>query len=339
MKQEDIAELKEKAQKALSEATSLASLYDVKVRFLGKNGLVSELMKSLGRVSKEERPTYGAWINELKSFIEGAYSELEVKFKDLELNQKINKDQLDLTIPLNLKEKGSLHPIWITAYQIVDILSRLGFAVRIGPQIEGDYYNFEALNLPADHPARDMQDTFYIDTKHVLRTHTSPIQIHAMEELGAPLRVIGLGPVYRCDSDVSHSPNFHQIEGMLIDKKVSMADLRGTVAYFVREFFGKDIQTRFRPSYFQFTEPSAEVDCSCVICRGQGCKMCGQSGWVEIGGCGLVHPRVLEAGKLNPKEWQGFAFGFGIERMAIMKFGIEDIRLFYENDLRFLNQF
>jgi phenylalanyl-tRNA synthetase alpha chain len=339
MKKDNVEQLKEQALSELKGSPSSTELYDTKVKFLGKNGLVSELMKEMAKLPKEEKPEFGKWVNETKQAIERAYEEREAELKNKELGEKIAKEKLDLTLPGPAQPLGTLHPIWLTAYEIVDIMNRLGYAVKTGPQIEQDYFNFEALNLPKDHPARDMQDTFYIDPTHVLRTHTSPIQIHAMREEKAPLRVIGLGSVFRCDSDVSHSPNFHQIEGMFIDRKVSMSDLKGTIAYFVREFFGSDIKTRFRPSYFQFTEPSAEIDCSCIICRGKGCKMCKQSGWVEIGGSGLVHPKVLEAGGINSKDWQGFAFGFGLERMAIMKFGIEDIRLYYENDLRFLRQF
>ncbi len=223
--------------------------------------------------------------------------------------------------------------------EITDILARIGYSVRTGPFIEKDWFNFEALNIPADHPARDEQDTFYVDDGHVLRTHTSPVQIHTMMDEKPPIRVVAPGSVFRCDNDISHSPNFHQIEALLVDRKVSMANLKGTISFFVKEFFGKDIKTRFRPSFFPFTEPSAEVDCSCPICKGKGCRMCKGSGWIEIGGSGLVNPKVFEQVGLDPKEWQGFAFGFGIERMAIIKYGIEDIRLFSENDVRFLEQF
>jgi phenylalanyl-tRNA synthetase alpha chain len=216
---------------------------------------------------------------------------------------------------------------------------RLGYSLRLGPLIEKDYYNFEALNIPKDHPARDMQDTFFVNEHQVLRTHTSPIQIHSLESEKPPLRIIGVGAVFRCDSDISHLPHFHQIEGMCVDRKVSMADLKGTISFFVKEFFGEGLKTRFRPSFFPFTEPSAEVDCTCPICKGTGCSLCKQSGWIEIGGCGLINPKVFKMSNVNYPEWNGFAFGFGIERMAIIKYGIDDIRHFPENDLRFLRQF
>ena len=224
-------------------------------------------------------------------------------------------------------------------------MARLGYSLRTGPLIEKDYYNFEALNIPPNHPARDMQDTFFVDETHVLRTHTSPIQIHSLENEKPPLRIIGTGPVFRCDSDISHLPNFHQIEGMCVDEKVSMSDLKGTISFFVNEFFGAGLKTRFRPSFFPFTEPSAEVDCSCPICKGTGslsgkaCSLCKQSGWIEIGGCGLINPKVFEHAKVEYPKWQGFAFGFGVERMAIIKYGVDDIRHFPANDVRFLKQF
>jgi phenylalanyl-tRNA synthetase alpha chain len=248
-------------------------------------------------------------------------------------------EELDLTLPGLSKPRGSEHPVSRVIFEISSIMSRLGYSLRQGPLIEKDYYNFEALNIPANHPARDMQDTFFVDPTHVLRTHTSPIQIHSLENEKPPLRIIGVGPVFRCDSDISHLPHFHQIEGMCVDHKVSMADLKGTISFFVKEFFGASLKTRFRPSFFPFTEPSAEVDCTCPICLGKGCSLCKHSGWIEIGGCGLINPKVFEHAGVHYPEWQGFAFGFGIERMAIIKYGIEDIRLFPENDVRFLRQF
>ena len=246
---------------------------------------------------------------------------------------------MDLTLPGPQIPLGAKHLIPSVIDEIVDILSRIGFSVRTGPFIEDDFHNFSALNIPADHPSRDMQDTFYIDETHVLRTHTSPIQIRTMETEKPPIRILAPGGVFRHDYDASHSPHFHQIEALLIDKNVSMADLKGTISYFIKEFFGSNIKTRFRPSFFPFTEPSAEVDCSCPLCEGKGCKMCKQTGWIEIGGSGLVHPAVLKSVGIDSKEWQGFAFGFGIERMAIIKYGVNDIRLFMENDMRFLEQF
>ena len=334
--------MQDQLQKALSDlgsAQDLQSLYDVKVRFMGKQGYLSEVMKEMAKVPKEEKPAFGKMVNEVKSAFEGAYSEAELKLQNAELNAKVQRESIDVTLPGALENRGGRHPIHMIINDSVEILSRLGYAVRTGPQIEKDWFNFEALNIPPDHPSRDMQDTFYIDDQHVLRTHTSPVQIHAMMKDKPPLRVLAPGSVFRCDSDISHSPNFHQIEGLLVDRKVSMSDLKGTISFMLGELFGKNVKVRFRPSFFPFTEPSAEFDCSCPMCSGKGCRMCKQSGWIEIGGCGLINPKVLKAVNIDPKEWQGFAFGFGIERMAIIKYGIDDIRNFYANDLRFLRQF
>lgn len=339
MLSEKVEKLKQQAREEFSEAQSVKDLYDCKVKFLGKKGEISLLMREMGKLSKEERPAFGQTVNVAKEELEAFYAEREALLKEKELGEKIASESLDLTLPGPHLFKGSSHPVTKVIDEIVAILARLGYSVRTGPLIEEDRYNFEALNIPADHPARDMQDTFYIDDSHVLRTHTSPIQIRTMESEELPLRILSPGSVFRCDSDVSHSPNFHQIEGLLVDKNVSMADLKGTIAFFVREFFGQKMEIRFRPSFFPFTEPSAEVDCSCPICKGKGCRMCSQTGWVEIGGSGLVNPKVLSMAGVDPKQWQGFAFGFGIERMAIIKYGVEDIRLFSENHVKFLEQF
>lgn len=325
---------------AIRDAGTTSALYEVKVQFLGKQGQLSALMKEMGKLSAEERPTFGKFVNEIKSAIELAYEERERVLKSTELDAKLASEALDLTLPgPAVPQLGAQHPISLVIDEIVSILSRLGYSVRTGPLIEQDRYNFEALNIPKDHPARDMQDTFYIDERHVLRTHTSPIQAHVLETEKPPLRILGVGSVFRCDSDVSHSPNFHQIEGMYVDRKVSMADLKGTISYFVKEFFGKSLQTRFRPSFFPFTEPSAEVDCQCPLCGGKGCAMCKHSGWVEVGGSGLINPNVLRHAGVEYPRWQGFAFGFGIERMGIIKYGIEHIGLYNQNDVRFLRQF
>ena len=324
--------------KDIGTMTTSAALYELKVKVMGKQGAMSEISGHMAKASKEDKPTLGKALNEFKQKVEGAFEAKKQELEAKELEQKLQQERLDLTLPGSRHEMGNYHPIQVVMNQVIEILSKIGYAVRTGPQIEQDWFNFEALNIPADHPARDMQDTFYIDDTHVLRTHTSPVQIHAMMNEQLPLRVMAPGSVFRCDSDVSHSPNFHQIEGLLIDKNVSMADLKGTISYFVRELFGPNMKVRFRPSFFPFTEPSAEFDCSCPMCAGKGCRMCKQSGWIEIGGCGLVHPNVLRAVKIDPEVWQGFAFGFGIERMAIIQYGIEDIRLFAENDKRFLEQ-
>ena len=339
MLSEKVQKLKQEAEEELSGAKSSKQLYDIKVKYLGKKGLISLLMREMGGLSKEERPVFGQTVNEAKQALEGLYSQQEQSLKEGEMHAKLESEALDLTLPGPATLKGSNHPVNKVINEIVSIMSRLGYSVRTGPLIEKDFYNFEALNIPADHPARDMQDTFYVDETHVLRTHTSPVQIHTLESEEPPLRILSPGSVFRCDSDVSHSPNFHQIEGLLVDKKVSMADLKGTIAFFVKEFFGKKMKIRFRPSFFPFTEPSAEVDCSCPICSGKGCRMCSQTGWVEIGGSGLINPKVLKMSGVDVDKWQGFAFGFGIERMAIIKYGISDIRLFSENHVQFLEQF
>lgn len=331
--------IKDAALVAFKAATSSKDLYDLKVQFLGKSGSLTEIMKEMASLPKEEKPLFGKKVNEVKQVLESAYSEAEEALKKKEVSAKMATEQVDLTLPGFTQPKGSQHPVHIVMEEIFTVMSRLGYSIRTGPLIEKDYYNFEALNIPADHPARDMQDTFFIDKTHVLRTHTSPIQIRSLETEKLPLRIIGTGPVFRCDSDISHLPNFHQIEALCVDEKVSMADLKGTISFFVREFFGSGLKTRFRPSFFPFTEPSAEVDCSCPICKGKGCSLCKHTGWIEIGGCGLVNPKVFQAANIEYPQWQGFAFGFGLERMAIIKYGIEDIRLFPENDVRFLRQF
>ncbi|HPI40341.1 MAG TPA: phenylalanine--tRNA ligase subunit alpha [Pseudobdellovibrionaceae bacterium] len=332
-------ELKEKALKAFQGATTPNSLYDCKVQFLGKNGQINDLMKLMGKLSPEERPIFGKKVNALKAELESAYSVVEQRLGQKAIQEQMEKEVLDLTLSGKSLEMGTRHPVSLVMNDIVTILSRLGYSVRTGPLIERDYYNFEALNIPANHPARDMQDTFFVDQTHVLRTHTSPIQIHSLEKEELPLRIVGVGPVFRCDSDISHLPHFHQVEGMCVDHKISMADLKGTISFFVREFFGPGLKTRFRPSFFPFTEPSAEVDCSCPKCKGAGCPLCKNSGWIEIGGSGLINPKVFEKANIKYPEWQGFAFGFGLERMAIIKYGIEDIRLLPENNLKFLRQF
>jgi phenylalanyl-tRNA synthetase alpha chain len=293
----------------------------------------------MAKLPKEEKPLFGKEVNRVKQEFESAYLTREQELQRQALNAKVEKERIDITLPGTVQVGGAKHPIYLIQDEVVQILSKLGYTVRTGPQIEKDWYNFEALNIPPDHPSRDMQDTFYIDKEHVLRTHTSPVQIHAMLTEKPPFRALAPGSVYRCDSDVSHSPNFHQVEGLLVDHKVSMADLKGTIAFLLGEMFGSAVKVRFRPSFFPFTEPSAEFDCSCPICSGKGCRLCKQSGWIEIGGSGLVNPRVFEAVKIDPKQWQGFAFGFGLERMAMIKYGIDDIRLYYENDIRFLRQF
>jgi phenylalanyl-tRNA synthetase alpha chain len=337
--QSKLEAIKAEALAQIAAAPGSKELYDVKVVFLGKSGKLTEIMKDMASLSKEEKPLFGKLVNEVKQTLEQAYAKAEEALKLKEIEARMSKEELDLTLPAFNRPMGAEHPVSKTTQEIFSIMARLGYSLRQGPWIESDYYNFEALNIPANHPARDMQDTFFIDETHVLRTHTSPIQIHSMEGERPPLRIIGTGAVFRCDSDISHLPHFHQIEGLCVDQKVSMADLKGTISFFVKEYFGSSIKTRFRPSFFPFTEPSAEVDCTCPICKGKGCSMCKQSGWIEIGGSGLINPKVFAHAGVEYPKWQGFAFGFGIERMAIIKYGIEDIRLFPENDVRFLKQF
>lgn len=337
--QSKLETLKKEALEKIQAVPSSQALYQVKVEYWGKSGHVTEIMKEMAALPKEDKPGFGKLVNEVKQALEEAYVKAEDGLKVKEIEARMQSEELDLTLPGVPRAVGSEHPVSSVTNEIVAILGRLGYSLRQGPLIESDFYNFEALNIPKNHPARDMQDTFFVDQTHVLRTHTSPIQVHVYQSEKPPLRLIGTGAVFRCDSDISHLPHFHQIEGICVDEKVSMADLKGTISFFVKEFFGASLAVRFRPSFFPFTEPSAEVDCQCPICKGNGCSLCKQSGWIEIGGCGLVNPKVFEQSNIDTSKWQGFAFGFGIERMAIIKYGITDIRLFPENDLRFLGQF
>jgi len=312
-------------------------LEQIRIEFLGKKGQLQGLMKELRNASPQEKPKLGKDINLLKQHVEQVIND-----KDVSLGSKSFKKSsgnFDTTLPGRKELTGTLHPITQVMEEITSIFFGLGFQVEEGPEIETDYYNFEALNIPKDHPARDMQDTFYIEDETVLRTHTSPVQIHVMENREPPLRIIAPGKVYRCDSDVSHTPMFHQIEGLMIDEGVSFSHLKGIMNIFLQEVFGKNTQIRFRPSFFPFTCPSAEVDIQCVMCNGKGCRVCSQTGWLEILGAGMVDPAVFQSVDYDPEKWTGFAFGLGIERIAMLKFGINDIRLFFENDLRFLKQF
>ena len=312
-------------------------LEQIRIEFLGKKGQLQGLMKELRNASPQEKPKLGKDINLLKQHVEQTIND-----KDVSLGSKSIKnstENFDTTLPGRKELTGTLHPITQVMEEITSIFFGLGFQVEEGPEIETDYYNFEALNIPKDHPARDMQDTFYIEDETVLRTHTSPVQIHVMENREPPLRIIAPGKVYRCDSDVSHTPMFHQIEGLMVDEGLSFSHLKGIMNIFLQEVFGKNTQIRFRPSFFPFTCPSAEVDIQCVMCNGKGCRVCSQTGWLEILGAGMVDPAVFQSVDYDPEKWTGFAFGLGIERIAMLKFGINDIRLFFENDLRFLKQF
>ncbi len=334
-----IEELKDKALKELSGLEDLKALRDFKVRFLGKKGEVTRLLKSMKDLSPEERPVFGKLINELKAFVEAKVEEKEVELKELERKRRFEKERLDITLPGRLPRIGGLHPLSQVLGEVVDVFKAMGFQIAEGPEIEEDFYNFEALNIPPDHPARDMQDTFYISERVLLRTHTSPVQVRIMQKYPLPIRIIAPGRVYRRDFDVSHTPMFHQVEGLLVDKKVTFAELKGTLIEFAKRIFGANTEVRFRPSFFPFTEPSAEMDIGCVICKGSGCRVCKGTGWLEILGCGMVDPEVFRSVGLDPLEVTGYAFGLGVERITMLKYGIDDIRLFFENDLRFLSQF
>jgi phenylalanyl-tRNA synthetase alpha chain len=327
------------ARAAIDAAGSAAELEQVRIHVLGRQGVLTQFLRSLGRLSPEERPVVGAAANEAKRELEALIEARLDATRDRERRQQRERDRPDLTLPGRRPPRGSLHPLTQVRDEIIAVFAGLGFSVAEGPEIETDHYNFEALNLPADHPARDMQDTFYFSADTLLRTHTSPVQIRAMQRQRPPVRIICPGRVYRRDADITHSPMFHQVEGLAVDRDVSMADLRGTLELFAREMFGPDSRIRFRPSFFPFTEPSAEVDVLCFACRGGGCRLCKQSGWLEILGSGMVHPQVLRNVGYDPEAVTGWAFGMGIERVAMLKFGIDDIRLFFENDLRFLRQF
>jgi phenylalanyl-tRNA synthetase alpha chain len=330
------------AREAIERAGSSTELDALRVRFLGRQGALTQLLRSLGTLSPEERPVVGAAANEVKRELEALLESRLAAAVERERSQQRQQARLDLTLPGRRPPRGAIHPLTRVHDEIVSIFVGLGFSVAEGPEIETDFYNFEALNIPRDHPARDMQDTFYVSDGTLLRTHTSPVQIRSMlaAQGRAPLKIIVPGRVYRRDvADASHSPVFHQVEGLAVDRDITMADLKGTLELFAREMFGPRSRVRFRPSFFPFTEPSAELDVLCFICAGQGCRACKQSGWLEIGGSGMVHPQVLRNGGYDPEEVTGWAFGMGIERIAMLRYGVDDLRLFFENDLRFLRQF
>ena len=320
-------------------ASAPEPLKQLRIDFLGKKGCVQALMKELRQAAPEEKRQRGKLINDFKQYVENQLKDKEEELGKSPKRQPSKSETFDTTLPGRREISGTLHPITQVMEEIKSIFLGLGFQVEEGPEIETDYYNFEALNIPKDHPARDMQDTFYVEGEAVLRTHTSPVQIHVMEDREPPLRIIAPGRVYRCDSDISHTPMFHQIEGLMVDENVSFSHLKGIMSIFLQEVFGEDTKVRFRPSFFPFTCPSAEVDIQCVICGGKGCRVCSQTGWVEILGAGMVDPAVFKFVNYDAEKWTGFAFGLGIERISMLKYGINDIRLFFENDLRFLKQF
>jgi len=323
---------------ALNECASLQSLQELKVRFLGKTGELTGLLKSIKDLPPEERPTFGAKVNELRNKLESAFAEKQSQLKEQELQRRLRDEKVDVSL-VNMQPWGALHPVTLVEKTISDLLIAMGFEVLAGPEIESDWYNFQALNIPADHPARDMQDTFYITDSILLRTQTSPMQARLMEKKQPPIKMICPGKVFRSDSDASHSPVFHQIEGLVVDENITLCDLKGTLEYLASNLFGPDTQVRFRPSYFPFTEPSVEVDLTCSNCGGKGCSLCKGTGWIEVLGAGMVNPVVLENCGIDSKKYTGYAFGLGVERIAMIKYGIPDIRLFYECDLRFLKQF
>jgi len=335
----DIENLVGQASAAIAAAEDVAALDQVRVQYLGKSGLLTAELKKLGRLPKDERPRVGQAINvakrELQQAIEFRRSELEAQG----LRTRLEAERIDVGLPGRGQGTGGLHPITRTLRRIERLFANAGFSVAEGPEIEDDFHNFEALNIPSHHPARAMHDTFYFDAHRLLRTHTSPVQIRVMKDAEPPLKIIAPGRVYRCDSDLTHTPMFHQVEGFLVDQQASFSDLKGVLYDFLIRFFERELELRFRPSYFPFTEPSAEVDIQCVMCSGDGCRVCGHTGWLEVLGCGMIHPEVFRHVDIDSERYTGYAFGMGVERLAMLRYGVNDLRLFFENDLRFLRQF
>jgi len=336
---ENLDSLTSEALQAIEQAPDVPGLEQLRVQYLGKKGSLTEQLKSLGKLEPEERPKAGAAINAAKVKVQEALEARKGLLAAEEAASKQLAEAVDVTLPGRRQSAGGLHPVTKTLQRIEHIFSSAGFDVVQGPEIEDDYHNFEALNIPAHHPARAMHDTFYFDSGMLLRTHTSTVQVRVMETGEAPFRFICPGRVYRCDSDLTHTPMFHQVEGMLVDEHVTMADLKGLLIEFLQVFFEADLDVRFRPSYFPYTEPSAEMDVQCVSCKGKGCRVCSHSGWLEVGGCGMVHPNVLKYSNVDTEKYTGFAFGMGVDRLAMLRYQINDLRLLFENDLRFLRQF
>ena len=339
--EQELQRIKEEALSAIKSASIEQALQDVRVKYLGKKGEVTALLKGLGKLSPEERPKMGALVNAVRQALEEEIDALKTSMEVAAMNARLEEEKIDITLPGRAPKTGHIHPLTTVNEMIEDFFMKMGYTVEEGPEIEQDYFNFECLNLPKDHPARDMQDSFYITENFLLRTHTSPVQARTMQrhEPNSPIRMIAPGKVYRWDYDATHSPVFHQVEGLIIDEHITFADLKGTIETFLRHMFGDDTKVRFRTSFFPFTEPSAEVDISCVMCGGEGCRVCSHTGWLEILGCGMVHPRVLELNGYDPNKVKGFAFGMGVERIAMLLYGIGDLRLFFEDDIRFLEQF
>ncbi len=335
----ELEQLTEEALQAVESASDLRALDEVRVRYLGKSGHFTTQLKQLGKLPKEERPKAGQAINQAKQRLQEAIQARKAALEAAALEERLAAERIDVTLPGRTLGQGSLHPVTRTLQRIQEIFASAGFTVAQGPEIEDDYHNFEALNIPPHHPARAMHDTFYFDAHRLLRTHTSPVQVRVMSEAEPPLKVIAPGRVYRCDSDLTHTPMFHQVEGFMVDERVTFADLKGVLHAFLKAFFEKDLKVRFRPSYFPFTEPSAEVDMECVMCGGEGCRVCSHTGWLEVLGCGMIHPEVFRHVGIDNERYSGYAFGMGVERLTMLRYGVNDLRLFFENDMRFLRQF
>lgn len=337
---EKINEILERTLEELKSANDSQSLDAVRVRVLGKKGELTGILRGMGQVAADMRPKIGQWVNEAREKLEEAIGEAQKKIAERELEKRLENEKVDVTMPVEGRSAGSLHPMSIVLEQLLDIFTGMGFEAVEGPEVELDHYNFELMNIPKNHPARDAQDTFYIDDNVVLRTHTSPVQARIMTTRKPPIRIVSFGRVYRADeADATHSPVFHQLEGLVIDENISMGDLKGTLDTFARRLYGEGVTTRFRPSFFPFTEPSAEVDLTCAACRGKGCRICKDTGWIEVLGSGMVNPKVLEMCGIDSKKYSGFAFGMGVERLSNLKYNVPDMRYLYENDVRFLRQF
>ena len=337
---QDLENLLEQASLSISQSSDMTALDAVRVAYLGKKGEITAQLKNLGQLPAEQRPAAGQAINRVKGRIQELLEARRSDLSDASISSRLQGETVDISLPGRRSGAGGLHPVTLTMNRIDKMFGKLGFDIAEGPEVEDDFHNFEALNIPEEHPARAMHDTFYFDDGTLLRTHTSPVQIRVMENQQPPYRVIAPGRVYRCDSDLTHTPMFHQVEGLLVDEDVSFSVLKGTLEEFLKMFFEQDdLKTRFRPSYFPFTEPSMEVDISCVMCAGQGCRVCSHTGWLEILGCGMVHPEVFLHAGVDSEKYTGYAFGLGVERMAMLRYGVNDLRLFFENDLRFLQQF
>ena len=337
--QEDLSQIQKEAIAAIADSTSISELESLRVTFLGKKGRLTDILKNLPKLDPAQRPIIGQQVNAIKREISALVEEKILTLQEQELAEKLQKERIDVTLPGRNNTYGSMHPVVQIKNRINRYFQSLGFDIVSGPEIETEFYNFEALNIPDHHPARAMHDTFYFGDGSLLRTHTSPVQIRILENNTPPLRLIAPGRVYRCDSDVTHTPMFHQVEGLVVDSESNLSNLKGILDDFFADLFAKDLKTRFRPSYFPFTEPSAEVDLQCTKCGGKGCRICKYTGWLEVGGCGMVHPNVLCAVKLDPNQYQGWAFGMGIDRIAMLYFEIDDLRMMFENEIAFLKQF